>query len=110
MQSVSIGYSFLQQLQSRRFTSSFISTGIGVFSVFGTIRSQHGDGTGYRIDCSCLDWTERRHHLGGELGVALFARLKGLGWLVANAKTRAARVTHAGIREFDQQLGIDIPL
>jgi ABC-type enterobactin transport system permease subunit len=33
-----------------------------------------------------------------------------LAALVANAKTRAVRVSHAGIREFDQQLGIDIPL
>lgn len=59
---------------------------------------------------ACLDWTERRHHLGGELGVALFTRLKGLGWLVANPKTRAVRVTHAGVRELHKQLGINISL
>lgn len=29
----------------------------------------------------CLDWTERRHHLGGALGVALFSRLtESHGW------------------------------
>jgi hypothetical protein len=59
---------------------------------------------------ACLDWTERRHHLGGELGVALFLRLKGLGWVVANSKTRAVRVTHTGVRELHQQLGINISL
>jgi len=59
---------------------------------------------------ACLDWTERRHHLGGELGVALFSRLKGLGWVAANPETRAVRVTHAGVRELHQQLGIGISL
>lgn len=29
----------------------------------------------------CLDWSERRHHLGGALGAALFNRLEQLGWL-----------------------------
>jgi DNA-binding transcriptional ArsR family regulator len=55
---------------------------------------------------ACLDWTERRHHLGGPLGVALFSRLKELGWLAANSKTRAVRVTHTGMRELHRQLGI----
>jgi hypothetical protein len=59
---------------------------------------------------ACLDWTERRHHIGGPLGVALFTRFNQLGWLVANPKTRAVRVTHNGMRELRQQLGIAIPL
>ena len=28
----------------------------------------------------CLDWGERRHHLGGALGTALLDRLANLGW------------------------------
>jgi DNA-binding transcriptional ArsR family regulator len=58
---------------------------------------------------ACIDWTERRHHLGGPLGVSLFSRLKELGWLIANPKTRAVRVTHTGIRELHHQLGVMIP-
>jgi DNA-binding transcriptional ArsR family regulator len=54
----------------------------------------------------CLDWTERRPHLGGALGVALFARLTELRWLVTNPDSRAVRVTHAGAVALEHQLGI----
>jgi len=55
---------------------------------------------------ACIDWTERRHHLGGPLGVGLLSRFKERGWLVTNSDTRAVRVTHTGRRELAQQLGI----
>lgn len=55
---------------------------------------------------ACIDWTERRHHLGGALGSALFSRLAELRWIVKNPHTRAVRVTHAGARALEQQLGI----
>jgi DNA-binding transcriptional ArsR family regulator len=55
---------------------------------------------------ACIDWTERRHHIGGPLGVALLSCRKDLGWLVANAETRAVRVTHTGQRELGRQLGV----
>jgi DNA-binding transcriptional ArsR family regulator len=29
---------------------------------------------------TCLDWSERRHHLSGALGSALLARIEELGW------------------------------
>jgi DNA-binding transcriptional ArsR family regulator len=58
---------------------------------------------------ACIDWTERRHHVGGPLGVALLSRLKELGWLIAIPETRAVRVTHTGIRELHCQLGLTIP-
>src|SRR5579863_3837116 len=38
---------------------------------------------------ACIDWTERRPHLGGSLGVALFSRLIELRWIVKNPETRA---------------------
>ena len=56
---------------------------------------------------ACIDWTERRHHLGGALGTALFSRLLELRWIVANRDRRAVRVTHLGAREFERQLGIE---
>ncbi len=55
---------------------------------------------------ACIDWTERRHHLGGPLGTALFFRLKELRWIAANPGGRAVRVTHLGARELEKQLGI----
>ncbi len=57
---------------------------------------------------ACLDWTERRHHLGGGLGVALFSRLKEMGWVAPIAGTRAVRLTHAGQRALQRCLGMNI--
>ena len=55
---------------------------------------------------ACIDWTERRHHLGGALGTALFSRMKEIRWIVPNPGGRSVHVTHLGIRELERQLGI----
>ena len=62
--------------------------------------------SGVSTNRACIDWTERRHHLGGPLGAMLFSRLIELQWIAACPGKRAVRVTHLGIREFEQQLGI----
>jgi DNA-binding transcriptional ArsR family regulator len=49
-----------------------------------------------RFAVSCLDWTERRAHLGGALGAALTAQLLRLGWIERGAARRSVRVTPAG--------------
>lgn len=38
---------------------------------------------------ACLDWSERRHHLGGAVGAALLARMIELGWV---RRTKGSRV------------------
>jgi DNA-binding transcriptional ArsR family regulator len=45
---------------------------------------------------TCLDWTERRHHLGGALGAALLDALVGRGWLVRRGPPRVLAVTGPG--------------
>ena len=55
---------------------------------------------------ACVDWTERRQHLGGVLGAALFSRLTELRWIATKPGKRAVRVTHLGARELERQLGI----
>jgi DNA-binding transcriptional ArsR family regulator len=44
----------------------------------------------------CLDWTERRHHLAGVLGCAMYKRLVELRWVVPIRGTRAIRVSLEG--------------
>jgi DNA-binding transcriptional ArsR family regulator len=46
----------------------------------------------------CLDWSERRDHLGGALGAALAERLVDLGWIARKRNSRAVTVTEAGQR------------
>jgi DNA-binding transcriptional ArsR family regulator len=44
----------------------------------------------------CLDWTERRHHVAGPLGCAMYGRFVELRWLAPIRGTRAVRVTLEG--------------
>ncbi|HYY64625.1 MAG TPA: helix-turn-helix domain-containing protein [Gaiellaceae bacterium] len=58
---------------------------------------------------SCLDWTERRHHLAGSLGAALAARCFELGWIERLPTSRAVRVTTRGRRELPRRLHLELP-
>jgi DNA-binding transcriptional ArsR family regulator len=53
---------------------------------------------------SCLDWTERRHHLAGAAGAALFQALLTRKWLVRGSRPRSVRITDAGQRGLDDLL------
>ncbi len=45
---------------------------------------------------TCLDWSERRHHLAGSLGSALLARFEQLGWASRIKDSRVIAFTGAG--------------
>ena len=63
---------------------------------------------GRRLPCRpCLDWSERRHHLGGTLGASLLARLGSLGWLRQRPDSRVVDITALGAREFGRLLAGD---
>jgi DNA-binding transcriptional ArsR family regulator len=47
----------------------------------------------------CLDWSERRSHLGGALGAAVFQFILAQRWAVREAKTRIVRFSVAGERK-----------
>ena len=54
----------------------------------------------------CLDWTERRHHIGGAVGAALLSGFLQRKWLARIGKTRAVRLTYEGESEFERRFGI----
>ncbi|MFI6902330.1 ArsR/SmtB family transcription factor [Nonomuraea sp. NPDC050394] len=56
-------------------------------------------GTRRRFAPDCLDWTERRAHLGGALGAALTDVLFERGWIARGSIPRAVIVTEEGRRE-----------
>jgi DNA-binding transcriptional ArsR family regulator len=64
-------------------------TGLGV-DVAGARRSRR------RFATECLDWTERRSHLGGALGAAVTEALFARGWYRRGAVPRAVVLTEAG--------------
>jgi DNA-binding transcriptional ArsR family regulator len=54
----------------------------------------------------CLDWTERQHHLAGQLGCAMLKRFLELKWIAPVRNTRAVRLTFEGerkLRDFLQE-------
>jgi DNA-binding transcriptional ArsR family regulator len=62
-----------------------------------------------RIFCRpCLDWTERRPHLGGSIGAALAQRCFDLGWLERMRESRALKITKVGQRGLSETFGLSL--
>jgi len=55
---------------------------------------------------TCLDWSERRPHLAGHLGAALFASSLERGWVRRAPGSRALTITPAGHRGFMDAFGL----
>ncbi len=55
---------------------------------------------------ACLDWTERRPHLGGALGAAFMRRALDAGWFVREDTSRALHLTPKGRRALKRHLGV----
>jgi hypothetical protein len=50
----------------------------------------------------CLDWTERRPHIGGSVGAALATRCFELGWIERKRDSRAVTITATGLQGLKQ--------
>jgi DNA-binding transcriptional ArsR family regulator len=83
------------------------SNGVSAFTSLGidleAARSQRR-----RFAFGCLDWTERRCHIGGSLGAAFLQLASSKKWVVQDLDSRALRVTDRGRREMLARLGVPI--
>ena len=61
-----------------------------------------------RFACACLDWSERRPHVGGALGAALLKIALKKKWVVQDLDSRALSVTRIGRREILTRLGLNV--
>jgi DNA-binding transcriptional ArsR family regulator len=61
-----------------------------------------------RFAVSCLDWSERRPHLGGALGAALLNAVLRKKWVSQDLDSRALRISGAGRREMLARFGLGI--
>lgn len=57
---------------------------------------------------ACLDWSERRPHLGGALGAALLKDALRRKWVVQDLDSRALGVTNLGRREMLTRFGLHV--
>jgi DNA-binding transcriptional ArsR family regulator len=67
------------------------------------------EGRRRRMAYGCLDWSERREHLGGSLGAALLALALKRRWLSRDLEGRGLSPTGLGNREFQRWFGMEIP-
>ncbi len=63
-----------------------------------------------RFAFACLDWSERRFHIGGALGAALLGCALRRRWVVQEPGSRALSITNSGRREMQTELGVHIEL
>jgi DNA-binding transcriptional ArsR family regulator len=61
-----------------------------------------------RFASACLDWSERRPHLGGALGAAVLKLALKRKWVIQDLDSRALGVTSLGRREMMTRFGLHL--
>ncbi|MGA7925870.1 MAG: helix-turn-helix transcriptional regulator [Candidatus Sulfotelmatobacter sp.] len=80
-------------------TKAFEALGIDIEATRGLRR---------RFACACLDWSERRPHLGGALGAALLKIALKRKWVLQDLDSRVLDVTSIGRREMLTRFGLQV--
>jgi DNA-binding transcriptional ArsR family regulator len=80
-------------------TKAFEALGIDVAAI-RTLRR--------RFAFACLDWSERRPHLGGALGAAVLQVALRKKWVLHDLDSRALEVTKLGRREMLARFGLQV--
>jgi DNA-binding transcriptional ArsR family regulator len=79
-------------------TAGLAAMGIDVEEIRGLRRT---------LAYACVDWSERRPHVGGAVGAALLKMALMRKWVVQELDGRALRVTAAGRREMRARFGLE---
>jgi hypothetical protein len=61
-----------------------------------------------RFACACLDWSERRPHMGGALGASLLNLALKRKWVTQDLDSRALSITRTGQREMLSRFGLQL--
>ena len=61
-----------------------------------------------RFAYACVDWSERRPHLGGAIGAGVLSAALNRGWVLQELDSRALTVTRAGRREMLAKFGLEL--
>ncbi|MBA2780801.1 ArsR/SmtB family transcription factor [Billgrantia kenyensis] len=61
-----------------------------------------------RFAYPCLDWSERRDHLGGALGAAVAERMLELGWIDRQKHSRVVSISELGHQALANEFGFVI--
>lgn len=83
-------------------------SGAKAFKVLG-IDVDAARGQRRRFAYGCVDWSERRPHVGGAVGAALLNVALKRKWVVRDLDSRALSVTKIGRREMLSRIGLQLP-
>ena len=99
---VGIADSLVSQGHCMRHEGGFAVTasGIAFFSQFGIVAPE--------FTKTCIDWTQRRPHIGGSLGKSFFTHLVESGWIERGDRRRSIEVTDAGREALRKYFGSDV--
>ncbi|MGA7929344.1 MAG: helix-turn-helix transcriptional regulator [Candidatus Sulfotelmatobacter sp.] len=61
-----------------------------------------------RFACACLDWSERRPHIGGALGAGLLKVALKRRWVIQDLDSRALDITSLGRRELLSRFDLEL--
>ncbi|MBC3873087.1 ArsR/SmtB family transcription factor [Undibacterium flavidum] len=61
-----------------------------------------------RFACACLDWSERRPHIGGAVGAALLTHFVQHAWVEMDLDSRALQLTSKGRRQFAKYFEVTV--
>lgn len=59
--------------------------------------------------CACLDWSERKSHLGGHLGAMLLDMMLAKQWLLREPDDRVLHLTAKGQKAFRLHFALNLP-
>ena len=63
-------------------------------------------GSRRKFSCPCLDWSERRYHLGGALGAALLNWFEQQRWMEKDIGSRCVHITAKGVQGLKRHFGV----
>jgi len=66
------------------------------------------DKDGHRFCRPCLDWSERRHHLAGAVGAALYRAFMARNWIRRVEGSRTVALTPPGCAAFHRHFGLQL--
>jgi DNA-binding transcriptional ArsR family regulator len=61
-----------------------------------------------RFAYACVDWSERRPHIGGAVGAAILHIALKRKWVLPDLDTRALTITRLGLRELRDRFGLQL--
>lgn len=98
-----------QQIELTADAGIVTASGATLFERLGIALETRKSAGSKRMLCRpCLDWSERRPHIGGALGAALCAHCLTAGWIKRVDGSRAVSVTTKGRQKFREYFGVEI--